>query len=177
MQNPQPSEGPRSTPRTPAPRPPREDSERLRLVEFPSNTDDIPTVITTKRPGSRSQGQSGTTDVQASADLRGRRLGHFELIEPIGSGGMATVLRARDVQLGRPVALKILPPEAAADAETVTRFQSEARAAALLDHENIARVYYCGEDQGLHFIAFEFVEGLNLRALLERRGPLSPAEG
>jgi hypothetical protein len=175
MQNPQPSDGPRSTPRTPAPRPPREDSE-LRLVEFPGSTDDIPTVITTKRPGSRPGAESGPAGGHGLADLRGRRLGHFELIEPIGSGGMATVIRARDVQLGRPVALKILPPESAADPENVTRFQAEARAAALLDHENIARVYFCGEDQGLHFIAFEFVEGLNLRALLERRGPLQPAE-
>jgi len=176
MQNPQPSDGPRSTPRTPAPRPPRDDSERLRLVEFPGNTDDIPTVITTKKTGSRSGVQPNADDARAFDDVRGRRLGHFELIEPIGTGGMATVLRARDVQLGRPVALKILPPEAAADAENVTRFESEARAAALLDHENVARVYYCGEDQGLHFIAFEFVEGLNLRALLERRGLLPPAE-
>jgi hypothetical protein len=176
MQNPQPSDGPRSTPRTPAPRPPREDSDRLRLVEYPSNTDDLPTVITTKKPSSRPGAQLNPDDAHALDDLRGRRLGHFELIEPIGSGGMATVLRARDAQLGRPVALKILPPEAAADPENVNRFESEARAAALLDHENIARVYFCGEDQGLHFIAFEFVEGLNLRALLERRGPLPPAE-
>src|SRR5262245_60871947 len=176
MQNPQSSEGPRSTPRTPAPRPPRDDSERLRLVEFASHTDDIPTVITTKKPGSRSGARQNAADARAVEDLRGRRLGHFELIEPIGTGGMATVIRARDVQLGRPVALKILPQEAAADPENVTRFESEARAAAILDHENIARVYFYGEDQGLHFIAFEFVEGFNLRSLLERRGPLPPAE-
>ena len=72
---------------------------------------------------------------------------------------MAAVLKARDLELGRIVALKILPPEAARDPENVTRFKQEARAAAKLDHENIARVYFCGEDQGLHFIAFEFVEG------------------
>jgi len=150
MQNPQPSDGPRSTPRTPASRPPRDDSDRLRLVEFPGNTDDIPTVITTKKPSSHTGGRPDPDDSQSVDDVRGRRLGHFELIEPIGTGGMATVLRARDVQLGRSVALKILPPEAAADAENVTRFESEARAAALLDHENIARVYYYGEDQGLH---------------------------
>ena len=52
----------------------------------------------------------------------------------------------------------------AVDPENVTRFKNEARAAAKLDHENVARVYACGEDQGLHFIAFEFVEGENLRA-------------
>jgi hypothetical protein len=164
MHPPSPSEGPR----------PRTDSERLRLAAYvpggddPPNTDDTPTVISARPPAAaRPTGPD---------DLRGRRLGHFELIEPVGVGGMGAVIRARDVQLGRPVALKILPPEAAADAESVSRFHAEARAAALLDHENIARVYYCGEDQGLHFIAFEFVEGLNLRTVLERSGPLRPAE-
>src|SRR5262249_8900926 len=86
------------------------------------------------------------------------------------------VLRARDTQLDRPVALKILPPEMANDSESVRRFHQEARAAARLDHENIARVFFCGEDQGLHFIAFEFVEGANLRTILERRGRLPVAE-
>src|SRR5262249_58454763 len=105
----------------------------------------------------------------ALGSVRGRNLAHFELIEPIGVGGMAAVIRARDKQLDRIVALKILPPEMAGDNENVRRFHQEARAAAKLDHENIARVFYCGEDQRLHFIAFEFVEGENLRTLLERR--------
>jgi len=108
--------------------------------------------------------------------LRGRKLGHFELVETIGVGGMAAVIRARDTQLDRNVALKILPPEMARDPENVRRFHQEARAAAKLDHENIARVFFCGEDQGLHFIAFEFVEGENLRVLLERRGRIPVAE-
>jgi len=109
---------------------------------------------------------------ESDKGIRGLRLAHFELIEPIGVGGMAAVLRARDTQLDRLVALKILPPEMATDAENVRRFHQEARSAAKLDHENIARVFYCGEDQRLHFIAFEFVEGENLRTLLERRGRL-----
>jgi serine/threonine protein kinase len=108
--------------------------------------------------------------------LRGRRLAHFELLEPIGVGGMGAVIRARDTQLDRTVALKILPPEMAADPENVRRFHQEARAAAKLDHENIARVFFCGEDQGLHFIAFEFVEGENLRTLMERRGRIPVRE-
>src|SRR5207248_1821556 len=93
----------------------------------------------------------------------------------IGVGGMAAVLRANDLELGREVALKILPPEMAADPENITRFKSEARAAAKLDHENVARVYFCGEDQGLHFIAFEYVEGVNLRALGDVRLHLAGA--
>jgi len=98
------------------------------------------------------------------------------LLDPIGVGGMAAVIRAHDTQLDRTVALKILPPDMANDAEIVRRFQQEARAAAKLDHENIARVFFCGEDQGLHFIAFEFVEGENLKALLEKRGRIPVPE-
>src|SRR5215831_13712366 len=103
-------------------------------------------------------------------------LAHFELLEPIGVGGMAAVIRARDTQLERFVALKILPPEMAADPENVARFHQEARAAARLDHETVARVFFCGEDQKLHFIAFEFVEGENLRVILEKRGRLTVGE-
>lgn len=136
-------------------------------------TDDTPTVVSKSSPI-----QSGRP-VPAGAlgqGLQGRTLAHFELIESIGAGGMAAVLRARDQQLDRLVALKILPPEMASDPENIRRFHQEARAAAKLDHENIARVFFCGEDQGLHFIAFEFVEGDNLRAILDRRGQLPVGE-
>ncbi|HEX4609651.1 MAG TPA: serine/threonine-protein kinase, partial [Urbifossiella sp.] len=136
--------------------------------------DDAPTVITSA--GGKSPPPPPPYVVGETATVAGRRLGHFELIEAVGAGGMAAVLRARDLELGREVALKILPPESARDAETVTRFKQEARAAAKLDHENVARVYFCGEDQGLHFIAFEFVEGITLRQMIDRRGPLPAGE-
>src|SRR5579872_1761497 len=133
------------------------------------SSDDAPTIITRNlvRPA---------TAEEALNSLRGRRLAHFELLEAIGVGGMAAVLRARDTQLDRIVALKILPPEMANDPENVRRFHQEARSAAKLDHENIARVFYCGEDQRLHFIAFEFVEGDNLRTILDKRGRLPVGE-
>lgn len=134
------------------------------------NTDDRPTVI------SRQQPRSFSSSELLNGAIQGQRLAHFELIEKIGVGGMAAVVRARDVQLERQVALKILPPEMAVDTESVRRFRQEARAAAKLDHENIARVFYCGEDRGIHFIAFEFVEGENLRTILERRGKLPVVE-
>src|SRR5207249_4084412 len=145
---------------------PRSDPDLL--ADAAPNSDDVPTVISKRHP--RPSPFAGVED------LRGRRLGHFELIEPIGVGGMAAVLRAHDMQLDRQVALKILPPDMAADPENIQRFHQEAKAAARLDHENIARVFYCGEDQGLHFIAFEFVEGENVRTLLERRGRLRVSE-
>lgn len=134
----------------------------------PPETDDTATVISLNRPR--------LPDQIIIDNLKGRKLGHFELIEPIGVGGMAAVIRALDLQLGRTVALKILPPDMAADPENIARFKSEARAAAKLDHENIARVFFCGEDQGLHFIAFEFVEGTDLRALFARQGRLTSTQ-
>src|SRR5262245_22555 len=134
------------------------------VAAFSEPTDDAPTIIS--RPV---KSQPIIPEDSFAVKLRGRKLAHFELIDPIGVGGMAAVIRAVDTQLDRVVALKILPPEMASDPENIRRFQQEARAAAKLDHENIARVFYFGEDQGLHFIAFEFVEGDNLRALLEKR--------
>jgi serine/threonine protein kinase len=135
----------------------------------PDPSDDSPTIIS-KKNGAAALSES------AVGSIRGRRLTHYELIEPIGVGGMAAVIRARDTQLDRFVALKILPPDMAKDPENILRFHQEARAAAKLDHENIARVFYYGEDQGLHFIAFEFVEGQNLRTILERRGRIPVRE-
>jgi serine/threonine protein kinase len=156
------------------------------LPDHAPETDDSPTVISKNKPTLESNSSSKnkitdlarkhTTPEEIVADLRGRRLAHFELIEPIGVGGMAAVIRARDTQLDRSVALKILPPEMAHETENIDRFHQEARAAAKLDHDNIARVFFCGEDQGLHFIAFEFVEGVNLRTLMERRGQIPVAE-
>jgi serine/threonine protein kinase len=143
------------------------------LNENEPASDATPTIIS--RNGIIEAG-SLKADGSSLGDLHGRRLAHFELLEPIGVGGMAAVLRARDTQLDRSVALKILPPDMAAEPENVRRFHQEARAAAKLDHENIARVFYCGEDQKLHFIAFEFVEGQNLRTLMEKRGRLPVKE-
>jgi serine/threonine protein kinase len=136
-------------------------------------SDETPTVISKGLPAQAIMPAPPGEVLNGS--LRGRRLAHFELIEAIGVGGMAAVLRARDTQLDRIVALKILPPEMANE-ENIRRFHQEARAAARLDHENIAQVFFCGEDQRLHFIAFEFVEGDNLRALLQRHSRLPIAE-
>jgi hypothetical protein len=134
--------------------------------------DDAPTII------SRLAAAATPASRQAWKQIvRGRKLGNFELEEPIGVGGMAAVIRGRDLTLDRPVALKILPPELATDTDLVARFEHESRAAARLDHENIARVYYSGQDKGLHFIAFEFVEGENLKARLERLGPVPIRDG
>ena len=162
------------------------DEEALVIPEDARPTDESPTVISKTPPlvepiPSNRDKITELARRPASAEslvssLRGRNLAHYELIEPIGVGGMAAVIRARDTQLDRFVALKILPPEMAQQPDNIQRFHQEAKAAAKLDHENIARVFYCGEDQGLFFIAFEFVEGINLRTMLERRGHVPVGE-
>jgi len=115
-------------------------------------------------------------EVPAPIDVAGSQLEHFRLEEMIGRGGMGAVFRAYDKRLDRVVALKVLSPGFSRDAATVERFRNEAKAAARLDHENVARVYYSGEDRGMNFIAFEFVTGTNLRDLIRENGRLTPEE-
>jgi hypothetical protein len=91
----------------------------------------------------------------------GIQLGHFAIIERIRTGGMGAVFRALDTRLNRVVALKVLPPALSRDPLIVQRFKNEGQAAAQLDHENVARVYYIGEEHGLHYIAFEFINGFH----------------
>ncbi len=97
----------------------------------------------------------------------------FELEQAIGAGGMGAVFRAVDTRLDRLVALKILPPDQAVDPEVVRRYQQEGRAAARLDHENIARVYTIGDSGGYHYIAFEYIEGTTVRQRVEQDGPMA----
>ncbi len=103
----------------------------------------------------------------------GTHLGPYEIVAPLGAGGMGEVYRARDPRLERTVAIKVLPPQLAQSEAYRQRFQREARAASALSHPNIAQVYDVGEQDGIHFIAMEYVEGENLRALVTH-GPLEP---
>lgn len=135
-----------------------------------------PTIITSSLPLPSPANADSAGRILDGRVMPGDRLGHFELVEYVGGGGMGRVFRAVDTQLGRTVALKILPPEQAAGADAAQRFQNEAQSAARLDHENIARVYFVGEDRNLSFIVFEFVEGVNVRMLVEQKGPLPLAE-
>lgn len=102
--------------------------------------------------------------------LVGKQLGSFFIEEALGTGGMAAVFKANDPLLDRRVALKILPPVLATQPEQVQRFEREARVSAQLDHDHIARVHQYGQDQGLHYIAYEYVEGTNLRDLMQQAG-------
>jgi eukaryotic-like serine/threonine-protein kinase len=109
-------------------------------------------------------------------DVTGIQIGHFVLDRRIGMGGMGTVFLAKDERLQRDVALKILSPQQTSEPAAVQRFLNEARAAARLDHEHIARVYYYGDEQNLHYIAFEYVQGQNLRDLIRQKGRIEPAD-
>lgn len=103
----------------------------------------------------------------------GSRIGKYVLEEQIGHGGMAVVFRARDDQLGRPVALKIMSPSVASDAEFRERFVRESKAAAAVDDPHIIPVFEAGESGGVLFIAMRYVAGGDVRSTLAREGPLS----
>jgi hypothetical protein len=107
-------------------------------------------------------------------DLRGQVLGQYQLIEELGRGGMAVVYRAYQPSLNRHVALKVLPPQLVFDQQSVSRFQREARAAASLRHPNIVVIYDVGQEQGIHYIAMEYLQGRTLKQLVEKEGRLHP---
>jgi serine/threonine-protein kinase len=104
--------------------------------------------------------------------LEGRQLDHVLLEQFVGGGGMGAVFRAWDTDLHRTVAVKVLSTYQVGDVESQRRFQTEARSAARLDHPNIARVHYVGEDSGIRYIVFEYIEGANVRDLVNAGGPL-----
>jgi serine/threonine protein kinase len=106
---------------------------------------------------------------------RGATFHGMELLEVIGQGGMGVVYKARQIELERLVALKILPPRLAADPEFPRRFNREAQALASLDHSNIVRIHDVGREGELYFIVMEYVDGMNLRDLLVQK-KLSPEQ-
>src|SRR5579872_6394491 len=102
----------------------------------------------------------------------GAKFGPYEIVAPLGAGGMGEVYRARDPRLGREVAIKILPPGSAGDSERLRRFEQEARATAALNHPNILAVFDIGSQDNSPYIVSELLDGETLRARLNG-GPLS----
>jgi serine/threonine-protein kinase len=106
-------------------------------------------------------------------EMIGKILGNrYEIQEKIGSGGMATVYKARCRLLNRKVAIKILRDEFASDVEFIKRFQVEAQAAASLSHPNIVSIYDVGNDDGMHYIVMELIEGKTLKDIINEKGKL-----
>jgi eukaryotic-like serine/threonine-protein kinase len=95
-------------------------------------------------------------------------ISHYRIVEKIGAGGMGEVYRAQDTKLDRQVALKILPAEVASHRDRMDRFVLEAKSAAALNHPNIATIHEIGEQEGTHYIAMEFVDGVTLREKIHR---------
>ena len=99
----------------------------------------------------------------------GRTLSHYRITAALGAGGMDEVYRATDTNLGREVAIKVLPPEVVQDADRLARFRREAHLLASLNHPNIAAIYGLEEADGTPFLALELVEGEDLKERSEER--------
>jgi eukaryotic-like serine/threonine-protein kinase len=97
----------------------------------------------------------------------GSKIGRYEIQSHIGAGGMGDVYLARDTELDRPVAIKVLPPTVAADQQRMRRFIQEAKSASSLNHQNIITIYEIGETDSSRFIATELVDGVTLRHKLK----------
>ena len=119
------------------------------------------------------------TPYQAEELLAGRGeecvlAGRYFISRKLGAGAMGAVYLAHDRKLDRTVAVKVLPSQSVPDQDAVARFQREAKAMAKLSHENIVQAYDSDQDQGRHFLAMEFVEGVNLAQFLRENGPVTP---
>ncbi len=101
----------------------------------------------------------------------GTKLGHYEVVEPIGAGGMGEVYRARDTKLGRDVAIKVVSEQFSRDKERLDRFEREAKILAQLNHANIATLHGLEESAGQQFLVMELVEGETLTERIAK-GPI-----
>jgi len=110
-------------------------------------------------------------DPDGTEDLLDHMLGEFRILRRLGRGGMAEVYLAEQTQLKRNVAVKVLHKDRVTDANYLKRFKTEAMAAGSLSHPNIVQVHSIGEQDGIHYIAQEYVPGMNLREFLARKGP------
>ena len=140
----------------------RREVESLLAEERPAES-----LLRTPSPGSL----LSTLGVTPRRSLVGRTLGPYRVEAPLGAGGMGEVFRAHDTKLGRAVALKVLPPEVASDADRLARFDREAHILAGLSHPAILTIHDVGVADGIPYVVTELLEGETLREVLTRRQP------
>jgi eukaryotic-like serine/threonine-protein kinase len=134
-----------------------------------ASTDEVIAELEVLRTPSSGSGKSGPRSTKVREPLRaGAKLGPYEIVEPLGSGGMGDVYRARDTRLDRQVALKVLAPEFSEDAERKQRFQREAKTISSLSHPNICTLFDVGEQEGTDYLVMEYLEGETLAERLTR---------
>ncbi len=117
-----------------------------------------------------------SSDPATKGPRRSIRIGKYEVLSHIATGGMGAVYKARDTETGREVALKVLSPEMAAKPGMVERFRREAKHAQKLRHENVVTLHEFGEANHTYFLVMEFIDGIDLHEYSNRKGPLDPAE-
>jgi serine/threonine-protein kinase len=108
----------------------------------------------------------------AGKGVRRLRIGRYQVVAHLATGGMGAVYRAVDLETGRPIALKILAPELAGNPVMLARFRREAEHATRVHHDNIVHLYEWGEDKGVYFLALEFIEGIDLQDYIKEQGRL-----
>ncbi len=153
-------------------------TSRLRRFEDPSEGA-APAPAPSSKTSGRARfetiaGGSSPPETSDTPDEMPESLGIYKVEGVIGQGGMGAVYLGVDEQLNRKVALKVLPPQVASTEEFIRRFLDEARAVAKFTHPNVVAIYFAGSDGGRHFFAMEYVEGDDLRHLVESVGPLGP---
>jgi serine/threonine protein kinase len=112
------------------------------------------------------------TDKKRNENWIPEQIGHYKVLEIIGMGGMGVIYKALQQPLNRVVALKVLPPQYLQDTESSMRFESEARAVSMLEHQNIVQIYEYGEESGTRFIAMQYVDGENLAQRINGKKPM-----
>src|SRR5579863_6755596 len=130
----------------------------------------LPSPTPIRRPASRVQ--SSAPMLQAGDVLGGR----YEILQMLGEGGMGAVYKAQDRELDRPVALKLIRPELASNPSILARFKQELLLSHQVTHKNVIRIYDLGDADGVKFITMEFVEGRDLRAIIQEKKKFSPEE-